>query len=221
MIDQTLLTQVSQVALERGVRLLQGYRLADTDYDHMMVLLGMLGPQLGARILDVGSGFGEAAHLLRVMRPDLKFMLLNNNRFQLAHTPEDLSSWYGDMHDVPFSNGSFDVAMFLYSLCHADDLGQVLREAARVTRPGGMLFVYDYVRDAGDDLLAERMLCSHFFTASVLRIALDDAGWNAPVFYRLTTGNDAVFRRMVGDDVENYQRIMRDLTPVVIKAWRE
>jgi ubiquinone/menaquinone biosynthesis C-methylase UbiE len=45
----------------------------------------------------------------------------------------------GDMHDLPFDDGSFDQALLLNTLTYAHAPLRVLCEAARVLRPGGRL----------------------------------------------------------------------------------
>jgi SAM-dependent methyltransferase len=46
-----------------------------------------------------------------------------------------------DMHDLGFPAARFDAVYASHSLEHAYDVGQVLREVARVTRPGGVVGV--------------------------------------------------------------------------------
>jgi ubiquinone/menaquinone biosynthesis C-methylase UbiE len=223
MIDQNQLDRASRFALNKGVKLLQGYRLADTAVGHIQRLMYYMAPGSGTRWLDVGSGFGEAARLMRQLRPDLKFTLLNNNKFQLSHTPRELCGVHGDMHRLPFADADFDGVMFLYSLCHADDLAQVLAEAHRVTRPGGALFIYDYARTGGDNDLTEKHLNSYFWTyAEFYRIATE-TGWKVAMFRLVqleTQGSDAVFREMAENDVL-YDTLMGGLEPVIWKGRRD
>lgn len=44
-----------------------------------------------------------------------------------------------DGEHLPFADGSFDLAYCVATLHHALDLGQMVRELARVTRPGGLV----------------------------------------------------------------------------------
>ena len=44
---------------------------------------------------------------------------------------------------IPLSSGSVDIALFNASLHYATDLRAVLREASRVTRPGGQIAILD------------------------------------------------------------------------------
>ena len=61
---------------------------------------------------------------------------------------------------LPFAEQSFDVCVFNASLHYATDLGRVLAEAARATRPGGMLAILDspfYVSEReGERMVAEK-----------------------------------------------------------------
>lgn len=46
-----------------------------------------------------------------------------------------------DLADAGFPDGSFDVITMIHTLEHLDDPNTVLRECARVLRPGGSLFI--------------------------------------------------------------------------------
>jgi SAM-dependent methyltransferase len=56
-----------------------------------------------------------------------------------------------DMHDLSFPDERFDVVYASHSLEHAYDLDRVLREIARVARPGAVLAVEVPVRHKGSD----------------------------------------------------------------------
>lgn len=219
MINQHVLDAVSRQALEHDFRLLQGFRLAPTDFGHMFALLNFLDPPVNSYWLDVGCGFGEPAKIMHSIRPDLQFFLLNNNRLQLDHAPAMFERVYADMHELPFADGLFDGAMFLYSLCHADELCQVLREAARVVRPGGILFIYDYLRHSGDDALAKKVLYAQFPYKLELEVCFEMTRWQ-PTAWEVPDGSDAVFRAAFGDDALYEQLIGEPLRPYLLKAVR-
>jgi SAM-dependent methyltransferase len=48
-----------------------------------------------------------------------------------------------DAHELPFSDASFDVAIAHTLLSHVRDPLAVVREAARVVRPGGLVAIFD------------------------------------------------------------------------------
>ena len=59
---------------------------------------------------------------------------------RLAPNMECLVASFGA---IPLSSGSIDIALFNASLHYATDLPAVLREAVRVTRPGGQIAILD------------------------------------------------------------------------------
>lgn len=219
MIDQNKLNEASEQAHKVGLRVLQGFRLEDTDQGHVAALLNFMDPGKGTKWVDIGCGFGEPAKLMKELRPDLLFWLVNNNTFQLSKCPTDMPTFCCDMHDLPFDRAEFDGAMFLYSLCHADDFVIVLREASRVVRPGGKLFVYDYVRFEGDDQLSMDHLNARFIPFDMLRAMARAGDWDLESF-QLPRGSDAVFRSLMPNQYL-YAQIFRGIRPVMWKATRK
>ena len=220
MIDQDRLTLASRLALESNLRVLQGFRLGATDREHIQRLLDYMAPEPETTWLDIGCGFGEPARLMQALRPDLRFRLVNNNAFQLAQVPAHLVAVPADMHELPFPDDTFDGAMFLYSLCHADSFIAALREAARVVRAGGRLFVFDYVRlNDSDDRLSQHYLDARFLPYGALRPLTRVSGWTS-LGCDLPSGDDAVFRAAFGDQQAVYDRIFKQVVPIVWWATR-
>jgi len=218
MITTAELDAASRQCWDRGIKVLQGFRLGATDEEHIAALLVMLmDPEFDTRWVDIGCGFGEPARLLQELRPDLQFELVNNNEFQLSKVPSHLSAWRADMHELPFLAQTFDGAMFLYSLCHGR-IYEALKEAARVVRPDGRLFVFDYMREKGNNRLSSQHLGASFLKRRELWDCLYNAGWT-PDFWMVPSGDDGVFRSAFGDQ-RLYDRIFSELTPIVFTALR-
>jgi ubiquinone/menaquinone biosynthesis C-methylase UbiE len=57
----------------------------------------------------------------------------------------NLACALGDAQALPFGDGSLDIAVTSYSLHHISDPAKVLREMARVVKPGGRVGVLDIV----------------------------------------------------------------------------
>lgn len=209
------LDQASAALWHSGVRVLQGYRLAPTEAGHCGKLLEFMAPPPGAIILDIGCGFGEAARLMALRRPDLGWILLNDNRSQLARAPA-FCKVLADMHAIPLRDASVDGAMMLYSLCHAD-LMPALAEAARVVKPGGHLTVYDYERTGADDGLFELHLHARAYDLATLKQACTATGWQLKRAEH-PAGDDAVFRGVM--DPALYAAIFAALRPVLWQAVR-
>jgi SAM-dependent methyltransferase len=92
-----------------------------------------------ARVLEVGCGWGELAEWLardtaaRVVAVDLSERMV-----ELARA-RGVDAQVGDVQELPFADGSFDVAVAAWMLYHVPDLDRGLSELARVLRPGGAL----------------------------------------------------------------------------------
>lgn len=140
-----------------GWRLLQPYRFGVTDEDHIEALLDMAKFPHGARVLDVGCGVGECARLMRAQRPDLDFVLVNFSQAQLEDCPPEMEQHHADAHQLPFADESFDAVMFNAALGNMDCM-IAMAEASRVLKPGGVLFLNEVRRIAGDNDNMERVL---------------------------------------------------------------
>ena len=70
--------------------------------------------------------------------------------------------------DLPFEDGSFDVAVSTLVLCGVSDQPRALRQLRRVLRPGGQLLFIEHVR-SGDPGLAHRQDRMNWLNQLVMR----------------------------------------------------
>jgi ArsR family transcriptional regulator len=94
-------------------------------------------------VLDVASGDGALAELVAprarsVTCLDASARVVSAGSRRLEHSPNVRFS-VGDMHVLPFPDERFDQLMLVNSLSYAEQPERVVREAARVLRPGGGL----------------------------------------------------------------------------------
>jgi ubiquinone/menaquinone biosynthesis C-methylase UbiE len=128
--------------MQRGVYLLQAHRFAGSEIEHANRLLRWADPPPDAEIIDLGSGTGSLEAAWLNMRPDLRFTLVNINKFQLDMSPKACRTILCDMENVPVDGGQFDMAIACFSIGHGDPKA-VMKEAGRLLRPGGVFFIYD------------------------------------------------------------------------------
>ena len=98
----------------------------------------------GAAILDVGCGTGE--HLKRALSHGLVAVGLEPaeamRQAAIRNVPEARIE-AGVATELPFADGEFDALLMIEVLryLHQEDIDQALREARRVLKPGGVVFV--------------------------------------------------------------------------------
>ena len=98
----------------------------------------------GAKILDVGCGTGE--HLARAAKKGLKPFGVEPAPSMLDFARRNVATAdlrQGVATDLPFDDGEFDLVIMVEVLRYLDrpDTETALREARRVLKPGGLLFV--------------------------------------------------------------------------------
>jgi ubiquinone/menaquinone biosynthesis C-methylase UbiE len=128
--------------------------------DDLLAALGPTDPATQLDVLDLGTGtalipielcrrFGPC----RVMACDAAVSMLEQAQYNLAaHNFGDrIQLRQVDAKALPFQQTQFDVVMSNSIVHHIPEPISVLREAARVARPGGLLFIRDLLRPDSEE----------------------------------------------------------------------
>ncbi|NGP54157.1 metalloregulator ArsR/SmtB family transcription factor [Thioalkalivibrio sp. XN8] len=113
----------------------------------------MAGEALG-ELLDIGTGTGRMLRLLGVDASSAVGIDISREMLVLARANlhaaglDHLSVRQGNMYQLRFADGSFDTVTIDQVLHQAEQPAEVLREAARVLRPGGRLLLVEYLSAA-------------------------------------------------------------------------
>lgn len=103
-----------------------------------------------ASVLDVGTGPGHLLVEMARVRPDLQLTgvdlapgMIDVARRNLAGLGGRAVAVVGDVRDLPFEDGTFDLIVSTFSLHHWANATDGGAELARVLRPGGQIRIYD------------------------------------------------------------------------------
>jgi len=120
---------------------------------HRQALLGAASGD----VLEIGGGtganlsfYGANVRTLTLTEPE-KPMMKRLERHILERRP-GAKVLRAPAEDLPFNDGSFDVAVSTLVLCTVDDQPRALRELHRVLRPGGKLLFIEHVRSDDEKL---------------------------------------------------------------------
>ena len=92
-----------------------------------------------ARVLEVRCGRGEAAEwIARETGAEVVAVDQSERMVELTRA-RGVDARLGDVQELPFEDGAFDVVLAAWMLYHVADLDRGLAEIARVIRPGGRL----------------------------------------------------------------------------------
>jgi SAM-dependent methyltransferase len=221
MYPNDMVTEASKYLHSQGITLLQGNRFAPNYTEHLEKLAGYMNLNGQTSVADMGCGFGDVSRFLhKTVLQKAQFILVNCNKFQLDHCqiePGFFTFLQEDMCATSIPAESVDLVMFNYSLCHVDARA-ALTEAARVSKLGGHLFVYDYRRVKGDNTESEQHLAATFLRDGEFRVIAAATGWSEVETVH-PGGDDRLFRDLFSRK-ELYDRIMADLIPVIWRARR-
>lgn len=137
-----------------------------------IVVAALPVPLDGASALDLGAGTGAATRAL-LSAGARRVVAVDAAAGMLAHNAEGRPpAVAGDALALPFAAGVFDAVVAAFALNHLSDPAAGLREAARVTRPGGALAASAYADD--DDHPVKQAVVA----------ALTARGWTPEPWYR-------------------------------------
>jgi ArsR family transcriptional regulator len=132
-------------------------------------------------VADLGCGTGQVAITLapavrKVIGIDNSPAMLRAARRRAANLGNvDLRS--GDLEALPIDTGSCDAALLILVLTYVTDPAVVLREAARIIRPGGKVVVVDLLEHGRDEFRRELNQQHAGFAAPALAAMLGNAGF--------------------------------------------
>jgi SAM-dependent methyltransferase len=108
---------------------------------HQPGLLELLGTGSGP-CLDIGCGTGRNFETIRASGRTVVGLDFSIDQLRRARMRTDGLVLHGDAAALPFADASFDTAISMWISTDVDDFAAVLREAARVLRPGGVFVAY-------------------------------------------------------------------------------
>lgn len=161
--------------------------------EHMASRLATLKP--GARVLDLGAGYGGAARYLArehgAYVTCLNLSDVENARNRTLTREQGLADQitvdHGAFEDLAYPDASFDIVWSQDAFLHSGDRERVLKNAARVLKPGGEIIFTDPMQaDIVDDPAAlqpvyDRIHLSNlgsfaFYRRALHALGLEDAG---------------------------------------------
>ena len=115
--------------------------------EHVIALADL---QRGERVVDVACGTGNAALLAaragaEVSGVDAAPRLIEVARARAAAEGIDATFVVGDVQQLPFEDGAFDVALSVFGVIFADDAPRAFGELLRVLQPAGRALISVWV----------------------------------------------------------------------------
>ncbi len=116
-------------------------------------MMDWLAPRPGQRLLDVAGGTGDVAFRFLKRAPGSQAVVLDMTESMLvsgrqraeADKMADRLDWVvGDAMALPFADRTFDVYTISFGIRNVTRIGDALKEAFRVLRPGGRLMVLEF-----------------------------------------------------------------------------
>jgi ubiquinone/menaquinone biosynthesis C-methylase UbiE len=159
-----------------------------TSFTRRVVLpWALAGLELDGEVLELGSGAGGLGEALaarfrsiRLTATDVDPAMVDAARHRLGSFGDRVDVRQADATGLPFADATFDAVVSFIMLHHTLQWEQVLGEAVRVLRPGGILVGYDLVKSGPAqtfhrlDRSQHRLATLDGLTACLAELPLDD-----------------------------------------------
>ena len=110
---------------------------------HVKLIVEHLGDLGSGPALDVGSGKGRFARIVKERNPESVVVAFDLAEAMLRSVPAGVEKCSGSMTALPFNDGEFVGAYATESLEHAVDIEKAVAEMCRVVRAGGRIAIID------------------------------------------------------------------------------
>jgi len=169
--------------------------------------------QSGERVLDLACGTGEFERRLLEQRPGVQVVGVDLAPAMVERARAKLVGQSGvrfeqaDVHDLPFAEDSFDVAVCANTFHYFTHPDQVLREVRRVLRQNGRLVILDWCRDFWTCRVMDMVLrivdpaYEQCYTLDEMRTLLGAGGFSTQQQFRYRF--DLIWGMMVVDTVSD------------------
>lgn len=117
---------------------------------------------VGTDVIDLGCGPAEIPTMLVERSPDVRVVAVDAStqmldvahyRVQMCRSPGRIALRHGRVGELPFADGDFDCVMSNSLVHHLPDPAVFFGEAARLCRPGGLVFCRDLYRPSDEATL--------------------------------------------------------------------
>nr|VFK12519.1 MAG: sarcosine/dimethylglycine N-methyltransferase [Candidatus Kentron sp. LPFa]VFK18088.1 MAG: sarcosine/dimethylglycine N-methyltransferase [Candidatus Kentron sp. LPFa]VFK28728.1 MAG: sarcosine/dimethylglycine N-methyltransferase [Candidatus Kentron sp. LPFa] len=189
--------------------------------DHMVALIPNR-QHIGARLLDLGAGYGASARRL-AREYGFRVDCLNlseaqnaeNRRLNRKYGLDDkITVFQGNFESLAFSDGTYDVVWSQDAFLHSDDRAKILREIDRVLQSGGdivftdILEIEDCPEQALEPVLARFGLKS-LATPSFYRGEAGDLGWRMHTIRDISPHLVKHYRRVIQEVESNHDELSK------------
>jgi ubiquinone/menaquinone biosynthesis C-methylase UbiE len=102
----------------------------------------------GGKMIDLGCGTGIQCYYYHKHFPQLEQIVgldISSAAIDIAnerHSAKNVTYKVGDFHNIPYSDDTFDFVYSRFATHYSDDMPRAMREIARITKPGGYIFIH-------------------------------------------------------------------------------
>ena len=108
-------------------------------------VVAMIAPRAGMRILDIAAGPGSSSEPLHKAGADVVAMDFSEGMLTQGRKARPYLNFVkGDALKIPFGDNEFDVTTISFGLRNTNDPEKAMREALRVTKPGGRIYIVEF-----------------------------------------------------------------------------